>query len=211
MAVRDTQGEESVPSSSSSSIACPNYFGSAEESIPAGVKLVHSTSSLGRKRVGLSKSVHLANLSSPCGSSSSKKLCTMSTMEQSIHLETLPQDVLVRILSKVDHGDLMQLLFVSKTVNQAVGLTPLRLLSLYKLPNSTIANLILDTSIQTTIAKEMHFALRTPISKPVFKDNVDGSEAAPNAPMQHRVARSRLHAINRSSIVVVLFPSCEDE
>ncbi|XP_042445289.1 F-box protein At1g61340-like [Zingiber officinale] len=182
MAVRDTQGEESVPSSSSSSIACPNYFGSAEESIPAGVKLVHSTSSLGRKRVGLSKSVHLANLSSPCGSSSSKKLCTMSTMEQSIHLETLPQDVLVRILSKVDHGDLMQLLFVSKTVNQA-----------------------------TTIAKEMHFALRTPISKPVFKDNVDGSEAAPNAPMQHRVARSRLHAINRSSIVVVLFPSCEDE
>lgn len=96
-------------------------------------------------------------------------------------------------------------------MNQAVGLIPLRFLSLYKLPNSTIANLILDTSIQTSIAKEMHFALRTPISKPVFKDDVDSSEEAPNAPMQHRVARSRLYATNLSSIAVVLFPSQEDE
>lgn len=96
MAVRDTQEDESLPSSSSS-IACPNYFGSAEESIPAGVKFVRSTSTLGRKRVGLPKSVDLANLSSPFGSSSSKKLRTRSTMERSNHLETLPRDVLVPI------------------------------------------------------------------------------------------------------------------
>lgn len=95
-------------------------------------------------------------------------------------------------------------------MNQAVGLIPLCILSLYKLPNFTFANLIF-LLIQTSIAKEMHFALRTPISKPVFKDDVDSSEEAPNAPMQHRISRSRLCAINLSSITVVLFPSCEDE
>lgn len=94
MAARDAQEAESVLLSSSPSPISSNYLGSAEESIPAGVKFVRSTSTLGRKRVVLSKS---ADFSSQCGSSSPKKLCRRSTMERSSHLETLPLDVLVLI------------------------------------------------------------------------------------------------------------------
>ncbi|KAG6471015.1 F-box protein At1g61340-like isoform X2 [Zingiber officinale] len=175
MSARDSQEAESP------SPVCSNYLGSAEESIPAGVKFVRSTSTLGRKRVVLSKS---ADFSPHCGSSSSpKKLCRRSTMERSNHLEALPLDVLVKILCKVDHSDLSQLLLLSKTLSQA-----------------------------TSIAKEMHFAFATPISNRVSKEDADGhEEEAPNAPIRHRVTRSRLSALSLSSITAVLFPSRVDQ
>ncbi|KAG6469278.1 hypothetical protein ZIOFF_073985 [Zingiber officinale] len=93
MSARDSQEAESP------SPVCSNYLGSAEESIPAGVKFVRSTSTLGRKRVVLSKS---ADFSPHCGSSSSsKKLCRRSTMERSNHLEALPLDVLTSIAKEM--------------------------------------------------------------------------------------------------------------
>ncbi|KAG1368198.1 putative F-box protein SKIP27 [Cocos nucifera] len=110
-------------------------------------------------------------------------------MERSNRLESLPQDVLVRILCKVNHSDLKQLLLVSKIVHGA-----------------------------TSIAKEMHFAFSTPSSKPVFRRegnmgdiDLEVCEEAPNAPKQRRVAKSRLGRKTLSSIAVALFTSPEDK
>ncbi|KAJ8458205.1 hypothetical protein OPV22_031131 [Ensete ventricosum] len=147
-----------------------------EESIAAGLEFVHSTSVMGRKRVVLSRIVDSAN----CWRSP-KRLSRVSSMERLNRLEALPQDILVKILCKVDHSDLKQLVLVSKTVNGA-----------------------------TLVAKRLHFAFSTPSSKPVFRRH-EISEEAPNAPMQQRVAKSRLDGVKVSSVAVALFRSLDGE
>ncbi|KAJ8484261.1 hypothetical protein OPV22_016746 [Ensete ventricosum] len=122
-----------------------------------------------------------ANLSSP-----SKRRVSRRWRTQILNrLEALPLDILVKILSQVDHSDLKQLLLVSKTVNGA-----------------------------TLIARESHFVFSTPISKSRFKkqsNTIDSdlgiiiNEEAPHAPNQQRVARSRLDGVQLSSVAVALF------
>ncbi|XP_042466687.1 F-box protein At1g61340-like [Zingiber officinale] len=144
-----------------------------QESVSTILKFVHSNNTLRRKRVALSNSVNLLNFASPV------KLCGRSRLGKTNRLENLPQDVLVRILCKVEHRDLKRLLLVSKTVNAA-----------------------------TSVAKELHFAFATPISKPVFRDE---TKETPNAPKQQRIAKSRLDGSKLSSIATALFTSSEDE
>ncbi|URE13170.1 F-box protein [Musa troglodytarum] len=124
-----------------------------------------------------------ANLSSPCGAPSERRVRRWRTQTLN-RLEALPLDILVKILSKVDHSDLKQLLLVSKTVNGA-----------------------------TLIARESHFVFSTPISKSLFKkqsNKIDSdlgiiNEEAPHAPNQQRVARSRLNGVQLSSVAIALF------
>ncbi|CAD5179766.1 unnamed protein product [Musa acuminata subsp. malaccensis] len=154
-----------------------------EQSVPAGLEFVHRTSILGRKRVVLSKTMDSANLSSPCGAPSKRRVTRWRTQTLN-RLEALPLDILVKTLSKVDHSDLKQLLLVSKTVNGA-----------------------------TLIARESHFVFSTPISKSLFKkqsNTIDSdldiiNEEAPHAPNQQRVARSRLNGVQLSSVAIALF------
>ncbi|WOK91909.1 hypothetical protein Cni_G00600 [Canna indica] len=157
-----------------------------EESIPAGLRFVRSTSALGRKRVALSKTVNLANLSSPCGRTSFKRSGRRSRMQQLNLLEALPEEILVKILCKVNHSDLKQLLLVSKTIRGA-----------------------------TLIARESHFAFSTPISNIAFHPLRNGdpgnSNEVPYAPMRERVAKSRLDGVDLSSIAVALFHSPGNE
>ncbi|KAG1368200.1 putative F-box protein SKIP27 [Cocos nucifera] len=107
-------------------------------------------------------------------------------MERSNRLESLPQDVLVRMLCKVNHSDLKQLLLVSKIVHGA-----------------------------TLIAKEMHFAFSTPSSKPIFRreGNMGDTdlEVCEQAPKQRRVPKARLGGKTLSSVAVALFTSPEDK
>lgn len=63
---------------------------------------------------------------------------------------------------------------------------------------------------QTLIAKRLHFAFSTPSSKPVFSRH-EISDEAPNAPMQQRVAKSRLDGGKVSSVAIALFRSLEGE
>ncbi|XP_008800393.1 F-box protein At1g61340-like [Phoenix dactylifera] len=156
-----------------------------EESVTTGLKFVPGSRILGRKRVVISSSL---DSSSPLSGPLQKRRGARSCMERSNRLESLPQDVLVRILCKVNHSDLKQLLLVSKIVHGA-----------------------------TLIAKEMHFAFSTPSSKPIFRreGNIgdfasEVSEEAPNAPKGRRVAKSRLDRKTLSSIAVALFASPED-
>ncbi|KAJ3705108.1 hypothetical protein LUZ61_008813 [Rhynchospora tenuis] len=92
-------------------------------------------------------------------------------------LESLPKDMLVKVLCKVDSSDLGQLLLVSKTVNEAA-----------------------------LIARKIHHLYSTP-TKRTFKwlDASNNFEDAPNAPMQHRVARSRIKGKNLACLAVDLF------
>ncbi|WOL04875.1 hypothetical protein Cni_G13597 [Canna indica] len=140
----------------------------------SGLKFVRNTRILGTKRVELS------NYCPPIDSPSPKR---PSRMPKSNRLEALPQDILVKVLCKVDHSDLKQLLLVSKLVNGA-----------------------------TLTARELHFAFSTPSSKSMFKRemNVADGEEAPDAPRQRRIAKSRLDGSKLSSIVVALFRSPEE-
>lgn len=93
---------------------------------------------------------------------------------RSIHLyvpktiESLPHDLLVQVISKVTHEDLKQLLLVSKDIKEA-----------------------------TSTARQLHFAYRTPEAKSRLRDvddfGVEDEVDAPNAPMQHRAAKSRMN------------------
>ena len=100
--------------------------------------------------------------------------------EKSI-LESVPQDILIRILCGVDHDDLKQLFHVSSTIRDA-----------------------------TITTRKLHFAYSTPSKVLVFRDSLDWEEPSsfeelqtPNAPKQLRRGRSRLKG--KLSFAVALF------
>lgn len=138
-----------------------------------------STRILGRKRVAVSPAPSPSGPHSPVRTLR-KQRNTRLHMDDTISLlEPLPQDVLVKVLCKVNHSDLRQLLLVSKPISEA-----------------------------TVVARELHFAFATPSSKAAFRGDEGGEEEeGPGAPKQHRVARSRLRGKNLASIAVNLSAS----
>lgn len=121
-----------------------------QESVSTILKFVHSTNTLRRKRVALSNSVNFPNFASPvklCGRSRLGKTNRLENLPQDVLVlfaspdaqelqnyspsisSFLERNMLfclqVRILCKVEHRDLKQLLLVSKTVNAAVSLIDL--------------------------------------------------------------------------------------
>ncbi|KAF8413982.1 hypothetical protein HHK36_001980 [Tetracentron sinense] len=156
-----------------------------------GLGFVHYTRALGRKRVVISNSMDALPQSSIYRTPSKKRYGARSnTNSERSRLESLHQDILVRILCNVDHEDLKQLFHVSKSIRDA-----------------------------TLIAKQWHFAFSTPSSKTavfrVFKDLEDSSNSvypeAPNAPKQSRISRSRINGKKLADITVALFASPKDE
>ncbi|KAI4342958.1 hypothetical protein MLD38_027516 [Melastoma candidum] len=100
-------------------------------------------------------------------------------------LESLPIDVLIRILCFVDHEDLKQLFKVSKTIREA-----------------------------STIAEQWHFAYATPRKVPAFRNSIDFDASRdleeiepPNAPL--RFFRKREIRKNLTDVVTVLFAEAE--
>lgn len=99
-----------------------------------------STRILGRKRVAVSPAPSPSGPHSPVRALR-KQRSTRLHMDDAVGLlESLPQDVLVKVLCKVNHSDLRQLLLVSKPVSEA-----------------------------TVVARELHFAFATPSSKAAFR------------------------------------------
>ncbi|KAF0905072.1 hypothetical protein E2562_000877 [Oryza meyeriana var. granulata] len=141
-----------------------------------------NTRIIGRKRVAVSPAP------TPSGShwpvrTLRKQRSTRLHMDDTISLlESLPQDVLIKVLCKVNHSDLRQLLLVSKQVSEA-----------------------------TVVAKEKHFAFATPSSKAAFRGREEEEEEAPGAPKQHKVARSPIWGKNLAAISVNLFESFNSE
>lgn len=154
-------------------------------------EVVHSTRIIGRKRIIVPSEVEKdCNISSsPFSTPSPKRRGPRVQSEGLNRLESLPQDLLVKILCKVTHDDLKQLILVSKYVNEAA-----------------------------LIAKDEHFAYSTPRAKPAFRkdddleiddDTADDREVL-NAPMRRRPARSRIDFEKCASVMVDLFSSFGD-
>ncbi|XP_062188366.1 F-box protein SKIP27-like [Phragmites australis] len=142
-----------------------------------------STRILGRKRVAVSLTPGSKSPHSPVHTLR-KQRSTRLHMDDAVSLlESLPQDVLIKVLCKVNHGDLRQLFLVSKPVSEA-----------------------------TIVARELHFAFTTPSPKAVFRDDEcaeEDDDDGPGAPKQHRVSRSRLGGKNLATIAVNLSTSFE--
>ncbi|KAL9243567.1 hypothetical protein vseg_017439 [Gypsophila vaccaria] len=150
--------------------------------------------SLRRKRVLISE--NNSDLEQFCGEfqcfTPMKKLCSsqnnLKNDSFSINLlETLPLELLIKIICGVHHEDLKQLIYVSKTIRDAA-----------------------------IIAKNCHFAYSTPLKTKAFRntkigllnDNVQNSTEfePPNAPKQVRkMNRTRLDRKTLGRIAVALF------
>lgn len=147
-----------------------------------GLGFVKHTRSFGRKRVLIDNSADSMLFDSPINTPL-KRLCSLEPEKSA--LESLPQDILVRILCRVDHDDLKQLFHVSTVIRES-----------------------------TVVAKNCHFAYSTPRKTPAFRTPIyfeDTNELdeieAPNAPKQLRSYRSRLNGKKLSDISVALFAS----
>uniref|UniRef100_A0A0E0LM74 F-box domain-containing protein n=1 Tax=Oryza punctata TaxID=4537 RepID=A0A0E0LM74_ORYPU len=145
-----------------------------------------STRILGRKRVAVSPAPSPSGPHSPVRTLR-KQRSTRLHMDDTVSLlESLPQDVLIKVLCKVNHSDLRPLLLVSKQVSEA-----------------------------TVVAREQHFAFATPSSKAALRggeEEEEEEEEAPGAPKQRRVARSSpIWGKNLASISVNLFEAFESE
>lgn len=108
-----------------------------------------STRILGRKRVAVSPAPIPSGPHSPVRTLRKQRSIRFHMDDTICLLESLPQDVLIKALCKVNHSDLKQLLLVSKPVSEA-----------------------------TVVAKELHFAFATP-SKAAVGDEDDEGPGAP--------------------------------
>ncbi|WVZ66344.1 hypothetical protein U9M48_015581 [Paspalum notatum var. saurae] len=141
-----------------------------------------STRILGRKRVAVSPAPGSRSPHSPVRTLRQHRSIRFHMDDAGSLLESLPQDVLIKILCKVNHSDLRPLLQVSKPINEA-----------------------------TIVARETHFKFATPSAKSVFRDGECGEDEddGPGAPKQHRVARPLFPGKNLESIAVNLSASFE--
>lgn len=137
-----------------------------------------STRILGRKRVAVSPAPSPSGPHSPVRALRKQRSIRFHMDDAVCLLESLPQDVLIKVLCKVNHSDLRQLLLVSKPVSEA-----------------------------TVVAKELHFAFATPSKAAAARDGEDDDDEGPGAPKQRRVARSRYGGKNLASVTVNLSES----
>ncbi|XP_039065080.1 F-box protein SKIP27-like [Hibiscus syriacus] len=150
--------------------------------------LVRCTLGLGRKRVGISnemEEITPATKAPLMKRQCSERIVLMLTADdchEKSALESLPQDVLIRIICGVEHEDLKQLFNVSKSISEA-----------------------------TVIAKQSHFAYSTPRKVKAFRTSIDLEESseledieAPNAPKQRR-SHTSINRKKLADISVALF------
>ncbi|XP_010439469.1 PREDICTED: F-box protein SKIP27 [Camelina sativa] len=169
-----------------------------EEELELGLGSVRFTRGLGRKRILISSSVR-QSLSrsaveipvvpeSPPVQSSLKRQRSRRTIASSekSRLESLPQDLFIRVICGVDHDDLKSLKLVSKSIREA-----------------------------SLVAKSLHFAYTTPRKTRAFRNSIDLEEFSdssrqeddiepPNAPNHYRWTKAKRRE-QLSSVSVALF------
>ncbi|XP_022977983.1 F-box protein SKIP27-like [Cucurbita maxima] len=155
----------------------------ADKELDFGV--VRYARGLGRKRVVISCNQEDSSIDLTPKTPSKRRCSVVSTTVDAgwSLLEVLPQEILIRILCGLDHDDLKQLVRVSKTISEA-----------------------------TLIAKEWHFAYRTPSKIRAFRTSIELDDnfidldeiEAPDAPLTRRF-RSPLSRKKLADISVALF------
>ncbi|CAN6913570.1 unnamed protein product [Brassica oleracea] len=160
----------------------------AEEELELGLGSVTFTRGLGRKRVLFSSRVRESLLEIPATESTPVKRQKSRTTNVSLSsersgLESLPQELLIRVVCGVDHEDLKSLNIVSKSIREA-----------------------------SLIAKELHFSYTTPKktrasrNQLAFEDSSQQMEDVepPNAPVRHRWIKAKRKE-ELSNVSVALF------
>ncbi|XP_065879249.1 F-box protein At1g61340-like [Euphorbia lathyris] len=147
-----------------------------------GLRFVKRTRSFGRKRILVSDFEFPIDHDSQVKTPSKKKRFCDCEPEKS-PIESLPQDILIRILCGVDHDDLKQLFHVSTVVREAA-----------------------------LVAEKLHFAYSTPTKAKTrgFRTPIEFGEdeiEAPNAPRIDRKSNSRLNGKKLAELSVQLFAS----
>ncbi|CAA7020815.1 unnamed protein product [Microthlaspi erraticum] len=160
-------GKKRLGAAKSSSNSNRNVVG--DGGLGLGLEFVKHKKRFGRKRV----------LNSGGKIQDSRNICKKS-VSKTRELEALPQDILIRIICGVEHGDLKQLFNVSKTIREA-----------------------------TLIAKKWHFEYSTPRKTLFFRGGFDsmidtGDEM--EVPLLKKYRRSRITGEKKvSKISVALF------
>uniref|UniRef100_A0A1J3CFH7 F-box protein SKIP27 n=1 Tax=Noccaea caerulescens TaxID=107243 RepID=A0A1J3CFH7_NOCCA len=173
------------------------FHGEYEE-LELGLGSVRFTRGLGRKRILISSrvreplsrsAVEIPAPESPPVKSSLKRQRSLtiafSSSEKSL-LESLPQELLIRVICGVDHEDLKSLTVVSKSLREA-----------------------------SLIAKRLHFAYTTPKKTRAFRNSIDLEEISdsshqvediepPNAPVHYRWNKAKRKE-HLSNVFVALF------
>ncbi|KAI4374095.1 hypothetical protein MLD38_012133 [Melastoma candidum] len=173
---------------------CGSFKGVYEDEVAAeeevlGLGFVRLSQGLGRKRIVISS----APEAFPCPSGGGfgaplkrQRSQRLSLDSERSYLESLPQDVLIRILCFVEHNDLRQLFMVSKNIRDA-----------------------------SVIAEQWHFAYATPRKVPAFRNPLELDDSGefsdiepPNAPL--RLFRRQVTRKNLADVTTVLFPGVEE-
>ncbi|CAL9226297.1 unnamed protein product [Arabidopsis halleri] len=171
-------------------------FHGEEEELELGLGSVRFTRGLGRKRILISSSVceslsrsaveiPVTVESSPVKRQRSRRTIVSVYSEKS-RLESLPQDLLIRMICGVDHEDLKSLKLVSKSISEA-----------------------------SLVAKMLHFAYSTPKKTRAFRNSIDIEEISvsshqeddiepPIAPNHYRWTKAKRKE-QLSSVSVALF------
>ncbi|KAI4368180.1 hypothetical protein MLD38_016767 [Melastoma candidum] len=160
--------------------------GAVEEAL--GLGFVKLSRGLGRKRIVISCAPGNLSCSSDQGFGVPLKRQRSQRLSPDFdrsRLESLPQDVLIRILCFVDHDDLRQLFMVSKYIREA-----------------------------SVVAKQGHFAYTTPRKVPAFRNPLNWDNSGefndiepPNAPL--RPFRKQAIRKNLGDVAAALFPGAE--
>ncbi|CAL9226292.1 unnamed protein product [Arabidopsis halleri] len=169
-------------------------FHGEEEELELGLGSVRFTRGLGRKRILISSSVRESLSRSaveiPVAVESSpvkrQRRTIVSVSSEKSRLESLPQDLLIRVICGVDHEDLKSLKLVSKSIREA-----------------------------SLVAKRLHFAYTTPKKTRAFRNSVELEEISdsnyqedaiepPNAPSHYRWTKAKRKE-QLSSVSVALF------
>ncbi|XP_062087346.1 F-box protein SKIP27-like [Humulus lupulus] len=134
-----------------------------------------------RKRVGLYNSGSDSISRTPLKKHCARERMILNSEKETCALQALPEEILIQIVSGVDHEDLNQLNQVAKFIREAA-----------------------------LVAEKIHFAFSTPKKGRAFTTAIDLEDVsedieAPNAPKQTRARGSRLTAKKLGSISVNLF------
>ncbi|RZC65490.1 hypothetical protein C5167_009180 [Papaver somniferum] len=162
-----------------------------------GSEFVNCTRALRRKRITVSNNMETFPFNSPIRTPLKKQRSitrldseNLPLLQQDIlSIESLPQDILVRILCCVEHEDLKQLVHVSKSMKDAA-----------------------------LVAKKWHFEFSTPNAKTAALRSFNSSEdlsrfdmETPNAPGKQGFYRHRISREKLTDLAVALFHSPEEE
>lgn len=181
----ETLFDKNFLSGGRTTMALTKIVKSEEEELDLGLGSVTTfTRGLGRKRVLFSSREIPATESTTPVKRQRSRTSNVSLSSERSRLESLPQELLIRVVCGVDHDDLNSLNIVSKSIREA-----------------------------SLVAKELHFSYNTPKKTRAFRNQLDFEDLSqqvedvepPNAPVRRHRWTDAKRKEKLSNVSVALF------